>query len=254
LLLRSRAVGLFHACAQDARHSTPFGFCWVFVIAFANATALARSAIDSVLFKRIYSRSAFHGNRMKRVDTPLTNVSPSVSSSVGFSESALAEIETRHPDGLSTQEVVELFAARGERLTEATFRKYVQLGLLPRSVRVGRKGKHRGSQGRYPAGIVRQIDAVRALMAQGFTIQQIQTEFLGLRNEIDGVARQLSQVIANLEQAAARDRAPGAANGGDEILARAISDASQSADALVEKLRAIEQRLAMRARMARAAV
>jgi DNA-binding transcriptional MerR regulator len=195
---------------------------------------------------------------MKRVDTPLTNVSPVPARdlSAGFSERELVEVEARYPDGLSTQEVVELFAARGERLTEATFRKYVQLGLLPRSVRVGRKGKHRGSQGRYPAGVVRQIDAVRALMAQGFTIQHIQTEFLGLRSEIDGLSRQLSQVLTNLESAV-RERAPDqlrAASGGDEILGRAIGDARQSADALVEKLRAIEQRLAMRARMARAAV
>ena len=33
------------------------------------------------------------------------------------------------------------------KFSEATLRKYVQLGLLPRSVRVGRKGKHQGSQG-----------------------------------------------------------------------------------------------------------
>ena len=66
-----------------------------------------------------------------------------------------------YPDGLSTQQIVELFAVEGERLSEATFRKYVQLGLLPRSVRVGRKGKHRGSQGRYP-GERRAADRRRA--------------------------------------------------------------------------------------------
>jgi DNA-binding transcriptional MerR regulator len=151
---------------------------------------------------------------------------------------------------LSTQDVVELFSARGERLSEATFRKYVQLGLLPRSVRVGRKGKHRGSQGRYPASVIRQIDAVRALMARGYTIQDIQRELLSLRTDIDAVGRQLTQVLSNMEHAL-RESAPG---GGDEIAARAIADARQGSDELVEKLRAIEQRLAMRARMARAAV
>ena len=46
---------------------------------------------------------------------------------------------------------------KGVRLSEATFRKYVQAGLLPRSKRVGRKGKHRGSQGLYPVEAVRRI-------------------------------------------------------------------------------------------------
>jgi DNA-binding transcriptional MerR regulator len=180
---------------------------------------------------------------MKRVDTLVTSVSPTASAP-SFSDSELANIEASYPQGLSTQEVVELFAARGERLSEATFRKYVQLGLLPRSVRVGRSDKQRGSQGRYPASVVRQIDAVRRLMASGLTIEHIKREFLGVRGDIDAIAGQLAQLLGTLERAA----------GEDEILARAVLEARQSADALVEKLRAIEQRLAMRARMARAAV
>jgi hypothetical protein len=189
---------------------------------------------------------------MKRVDPLLTSVSPSGPSGAGahFSEGELAEIEARFPEGVSTQEIVELFSARGERLTEATFRKYVQLGLLPRSVRVGRKGKHRGSQGRYPASVVRQIEAVRALMAQGFTIQDIQREFVNLRGDIDALSRQLSQVLTTLDQAVSAS----ATGPSDEMLAHTLADAKQSADALVDKLRAIEKRLAMRARMARAAV
>jgi hypothetical protein len=211
----------------------------------------ARAAIDSDLFKRIYSYALIHGSRMKRVDPLLTSVSASLPAGAGthFSEAELVEIEARFPDGVSTQEIVELFSTRGERLTEATFRKYVQLGLLPRSVRVGRKGKHRGSQGRYPAGVVRQIESVRALMAQGYTIQDIQREFVNLRGDIDALARQLSQVLATLDQAVGVSR-----TGGDEVLGRALADAKQSADTLVDKLRAIEKRLAMRARMARAAV
>jgi hypothetical protein len=186
---------------------------------------------------------------MKRVDTLLTSVSPSPAGP-GFSENELSDIEARHPQGLSTQEVVELFATRGERLSEATFRKYVQLGLLPRSVRVGRAGKQRGSHGRYPAAVVRQIDAVRALMAQGLTIQHIQREFVGVRSDIDVLSGQLTQLLTTIDRALS-ERTAGAP---DEILGRAVADARQQGDALIEKLRAIEQRLAMRARMARAAV
>jgi len=37
--------------------------------------------------------------------------------------------------------LLDVFPPRGIRFSEATLRKYVQLGLLPRSVRVGQKGK-----------------------------------------------------------------------------------------------------------------
>ena len=169
----------------------------------------------------------------------------------GWSEDELLQLEVDHPQGLSTQQVVELMAARGSSLSEATFRKYVQLGLLPRSVRVGRKGKHRGSQGLYPATVIRQIELIRRLMAQGHTIQEIQRDFLFLGSEIDGVARQLKQLLDRVEQAAA-ERGDG--ESADEVVSRAIAEARTLSEDLVDRLRAIERRLAMRRRMARAAV
>jgi hypothetical protein len=167
-----------------------------------------------------------------------------------WSEDELAALEQAHAEGLSTQQVVELFGRKGEPLSEATFRKYVQLGLLPRSVRVGRKGKHRGSQGLYPATIIRQIELVRRLMAQGHTIQDIQREFLFASSEIDTLVRQLNLVFEGVERSADR----GVHGRSDEVIARAVKEARALADELVSRLRAIEQRLAMRARMARAAV
>ncbi|MDH5674227.1 MAG: MerR family transcriptional regulator [Myxococcales bacterium] len=169
-----------------------------------------------------------------------------------WSEEELKALEAAHPEGISTQQVVELFAARGARLSEATFRKYVQLGLLPRSVRVGRKGKHRGSQGLYPASVVRQIDRIRRLMAQGYTIGEIQEDFLFVGGEIEGIGRQLMQLIERIEQAVA-PRGEAAANT-DEVVVRAISETRDLAEELLGRLRAIDGRLAMRARMARAAV
>ena len=59
----------------------------------------------------------------------------------------IEEIERAWPDGMTSRQIVDVFETRGIRFSEATLRKYVQLGLLPRSVRVGRKGKHRGSCG-----------------------------------------------------------------------------------------------------------
>ncbi len=169
----------------------------------------------------------------------------------GWSEEELQAVEGRFPDGMSVQQIIEVFTARGARLTEATFRKYVQVGLLPRSVRVGRKGKHRGSQGLYPATAVRQIDHIRRLMAQGFTMEEIQKEFLFVRGEIDALGRKLERIYGALGEALGEGKAD---EGGDPLALRALSEAREVGEDLVRRLEDIERRLALRARMARAAI
>ncbi len=164
-----------------------------------------------------------------------------------WSESELEKIEADNPRGLTVQQIVETVTAKGERLTEATFRKYVQLGLLPRSVRVGRKGKHRGSQGLYPATAIRQLAHLRRLMSQGFTIEEIQKEFLFVRGDIEALGRQLNRVFDSIDEALTE-------RSGDELAERGLEEARALADELVTKLEAVERRLSMRARMERAVV
>jgi DNA-binding transcriptional MerR regulator len=166
-------------------------------------------------------------------------------------EEELVRLERQHSDGMSVQQIVEAFTARGERLTEATFRKYVQLGLLPRSIRVGRKGKHRGSQGLYPPTAVRQIDHIRRLMGRGFTIEEIQREFLFVRGDIEALGRQLERVYAAIGQALLEREAQGE---GDPLATRRLGEARDVGTDLVARLEAIERRLTMRARMERAVV
>ena len=60
-----------------------------------------------------------------------------------ISDDALDRIEREHEQAISSADILDIFASHGIKFSEATLRKYVQLGLLPRSVRVGRKGKHR---------------------------------------------------------------------------------------------------------------
>lgn len=168
-----------------------------------------------------------------------------------WSETELEEIERAHGDGMSVQQIVEAFTARGSRLTEATFRKYVQLGLLPRSVRVGRKGKHRGSQGLYPPTAVRQIDHIRRLMHQGFTMEEIQKEFLFVRGDIDALSRQLTRVYEAIERAVREQSRPAS---DDPRVGTALQEVRELGKELVQGLETIERRLTMRARMARAAV
>lgn len=165
----------------------------------------------------------------------------------GLSEDKLASFERVHSRGVTVQQIIEAFGAGGTTLTEATFRKYVQIGLLPRSVRVGRKGKSRGSQGLYPATVVRRIDAIRRLMGQGYTIDQIQREFLFVRGELEELGRILDRLYASLERALE-------ARGGDELAAHKLAEAREVGADLTRRLDEIEQRMSMRARMQRAHV
>ena len=167
-----------------------------------------------------------------------------------FTEAELAVIEQRHPEGLSVQQVVEAFVEKGERMSEATFRKYVQLGLLPRSRRVARQGKRRGSKGLYPPTTVRQLAYIRRLMSQGFTMEEIQRDFLFVRGDIEALGRQLQRVYDALESALESR----SANREESPMRTAMQEAQEVGDDLVRRLEAIERHLTMRARMARAAV
>lgn len=109
-------------------------------------------------------------------------------------------LEEAHPQGLSAGQIVEFFAPRGVKLAQATFRKYVQLGLLPRSRRVGEKGKHRGSHGLYPASAVRRIQLIKSLMDEGLTLEEIRRSFVYFRGQLDGIERSLEELVVALEK------------------------------------------------------
>src|SRR5260370_32317660 len=112
-------------------------------------------------------------------------------------------LETTNPHGVSAAQIVDFFAPRGVKLAQATFRKYVQLGLLPRSRRVGEKGKHRGSRGLYPATAVRRISLIKSLMDEGMTLEEIRHSFVLFRGQLDGVERSLDELFAALDKSLA---------------------------------------------------
>ncbi|MEP6866184.1 MAG: hypothetical protein ABJE66_36525, partial [Deltaproteobacteria bacterium] len=109
------------------------------------------------------------------------------SRSTVLDEEQLRAIETAHAEGLTAVQIVDAFTSRGIKFSEASFRKYVQQNLLPRSKRVGRKGKHKGSLGVYPAKTIRRINAVKQLMIDGYTIEEIQGQFLLYTDLVEGV-------------------------------------------------------------------
>jgi DNA-binding transcriptional MerR regulator len=104
---------------------------------------------------------------------------------------------------VSAGQIVDFFVPRGVKLAQATFRKYVQLGLLPRSRRVGEKGKHRGSRGLYPASAARRIHLIKSLMDEGLTLEDIRGSFIYFRGQLDGVERSLDELFAALDKSLA---------------------------------------------------
>lgn len=167
----------------------------------------------------------------------------------GIDEATLKRIEREHPQGLSSAEILELFAAGGVPLSEATLRKYVQLGLLPRSVRVGRKGKHQGSQGIYPVSVVRQILRIKQMMAESLTIEQIQREVLFMRSDLLELEQTLGSIFAKLDAVLKERRREPAARS----VAREVGDARAISKDLLARLSAIETRLTSQPRVARVA-
>ena len=130
-------------------------------------------------------------------------------------------IERAATRGVTSREVVKLFEARGARLSAATFRKYVQAGLLPRSRRVGRKGKHTGSTGLYPVAVVRRIDLIKRMMAEGLTLEDIRASFVAVRHRLDDVQGGWDALVADL---ARRARAHPRRRDMERELARAESE------------------------------
>lgn len=146
-------------------------------------------------------------------------------------EKELEEFEQDHPQGATSAEVIALLRHVGLRFTEATFRKYVQLGLLPRSRRVGAKGKHQGSWGVYPAWTARQVVTIKELLAQGRTIEEISAGMLGIMVDCLGIATDISEVrdrLAGLESEGAAD--PEGVRDIQDLMSAAASKVERAAD------------------------
>ena len=157
----------------------------------------------------------------------------------------LSQLERKYAAGLTSVEILDVFASHDVSLSEATLRKYVQLGLLPRSVRVGRKGKHQGSQGVYPVSVVRQILHIKRMMAESYTIEQIQREFLFIRNEVEQLEQMLSRIFKKLDGVLKERKQERTA----QAVQRDVSDARGISKDLLTRLIAIEDKLTKKNRI-----
>lgn len=109
------------------------------------------------------------------------------------------------PDGIRTAEIVSFFKNDlGFKFSEATFRKYIQSGLVSRCVRIGEKAeeitddgkkKHRGSKGIYPSIVLLEILIAKLIIATNMTIDMLKKSPSFL------VSRQVQDMIASAEEA-----------------------------------------------------
>lgn len=155
-------------------------------------------------------------------------------------DAELDAIEAEHAEGITAAQVVEIFAERGLRFSEATFRKYVQRGLLPRSRRVGRKGKHRGSLGVYPPKTVRRVNAIKRLMGEGYTIEEIQDRFLRYTDLLERLEQNVDDVFTALREDLESPRFDTKAR---RSLEKEIAEAKKTADDLLKRVGGISERL-----------
>jgi hypothetical protein len=156
-----------------------------------------------------------------------------------LTEADLRAVEDTYAEGITAAQIVDVFVSRGIRFSEATFRKYVQQGLLPRSRRIGRKGKNKGSLGLYPAKTVRRIDHVKRLMGDGYTIEQIQSQFLQFTDLVENVSEAVGFLLDRLDEDLA---APGLEPAARRGLAKDMAEARRLGDDLVTRLTALTQR------------
>jgi hypothetical protein len=109
------------------------------------------------------------------------------------------------------------------------------------------KGKHRGSEGLYPASVLRQVVRIKQMMAQRYTIEQIQRDFFFVQDDLQKVEAILDSVLGAFQRVMSRQ-------GRGEIardLSTQIDDARFVAQDLLKRLSEIESRLVTRTQLTR---
>jgi hypothetical protein len=118
-----------------------------------------------------------------------------------LSATELKRIERKHASGIDSGTVVEIFKKKGERFSEPSLRKYVQLGLLPTSRRVGTRGRHRGSSGVYPVVVVRLINEIKKALQEGATLDELRFARVGVLGELQALVRAADAATTRFREA-----------------------------------------------------
>lgn len=156
-----------------------------------------------------------------------------------LTEQELLKFEKENPEGVALPKILEFLEKKGVSFSEATFRKYVQLGLLERSRRIGRKGKHQGSMGIYPSTTLRKINEIRRMISANYTIEDIQRSFLRFKNEIDTLSRVAGQLLQSFMQEIEFCKEPSR----QKSLSKEISFLEKEVESLIERISILERQI-----------
>ena len=118
-----------------------------------------------------------------------------------FTAAELKKFEQQYTDGIASGDILAAVQNKKEKFSEATLRKYVQLGLLPRSRRVGKKGRHQGSSGSYPVSVLRLINEIKEGLDRGHSLDALQHGRVGLSGELSATSRHADDFFAKLNGA-----------------------------------------------------
>ncbi len=157
----------------------------------------------------------------------------------------LSRLTKQHAAGISSANIVRAFRGKGERFSEATLRKYVQLGLLPKSRRVGSRGRHRGSSGVYPIEVLGLINDIKKSLDKGATLEELRVGSVGLHGEVQILRRAKDEVMVRFEEALVRCE-KGQIKGFRRMMQtakRALEDNAKQLDALALKMSKAQVRM-----------
>ena len=154
-----------------------------------------------------------------------------------LSKNDLKKIGEKYPEGLSSQEIVKIFQGRGIKFSEATFRKYVQMGLVERCRRVGQKGKHRGSHGLYPVTTVERINDIKRMISGDLTLEMLKGSYFSMRQKMEEAIRVVIEVT---NEAREHEATKGRKDQGDLQLNRDLEHAEKAVHRVIETLERLE--------------
>lgn len=118
-----------------------------------------------------------------------------------FGNAELKRIEEAHKHGISCKDIVALFKGKGVRFSAPALRRYVQLGLIPRSKRIGKRGRYKGSSGLYPVETVRIVMQIKQALDDGCTLEEIRFGNAVLAGEVQTFRHTSNQLLEHFEQA-----------------------------------------------------
>jgi hypothetical protein len=97
----------------------------------------------------------------------------------------------------------------------------------------------------YPVSVVRRILTIKRMMAEDFTIERIQREFLFIRNDIEELGRTLDEIFGKLDTVLEERRVERST----QAVERDVAGARALSKDLMARLEAIEVKLGARTKM-----